>query len=109
MIGQWQALALTLVVEAPIVWVTLGQRVPSRARKLAAGLVPSCITHPAAWPVAGNFGAHDALQGWLMVETLVWLVEAGLIAGIAHVRLHVALFASLLANGASAALGAWLW
>ena len=108
MIGQWQALGLTLLVEAPIVWVALGPRVRARSRRLAAGIVPSAITHPAAWHAAGNFGAHDALQGWLLIEALVWLVETGLIAGIARVPLRVALVASLLANAASASLGWWL-
>ena len=104
-IDQWQALALTLVVEAPIAWVALGRRVPSRVRRLAAGVVPSCITHPAAWHAAGNFGVHDALQGLLLIEALVALVETGLIAGIARVPLRVALVVSVLANGASALLG----
>ncbi|MOA36272.1 hypothetical protein D3C78_1577850 [compost metagenome] len=68
-------------------------------------MLPSALTHPFAWRAIGNFGAHDYLYGWLLIESLVVLAETLLLRWLARLPLGCALALSLGANAASAVLG----
>lgn len=105
MLNAAAALGLTLAIEAPIVWAALaGTRCDGRLR-VAAALLPSALTHPFAWRAMGNFGAHDYLFGWLLIESLVVLVETLLLRWLTRLSLRFSLGLSLGANAASAVLG----
>lgn len=99
------ALALTLAVEAPLVgWY--GRRMGRTWRQvIAAGLLPSLVTHPIAWHAWSRLSPYDLVQGIAMIETAVWLVEALLLLIVLRLRWQQALLLSLAANVASMSLG----
>lgn len=102
------AFALTLAIELPIVWRgTRDQRLPP-ARRLAAGIGASALTHPALWFVLSPL-LSPALGYWgflALGEALVVAVEALWFWGWSLSR---PLRLSLLANAASAAVGLLVW
>jgi len=106
--AQIAALGVTLLIEAPIILAASARAPRSIAWRVAAALLPSCVTHPLAWHAIGNFGAHDYLVGWWLVEALVAVAEALMLWGLTGLPLRVAAVLSLAANAASAALGAAL-
>jgi hypothetical protein len=112
-LSQAAALALTCLVEAPVVVALLRWRQQthpaSLLRWVMAGTLPSLLTHPVAWRTMGRFGAHDYAQGLAWVEAAVVLAEALLITVLAPCTARRALGASLAANGASALAGWLLW
>lgn len=103
--GEGAGLALTLLIEAPVVMALLARAQPSRARRLAAGMLPSLFTHPFAWRTVHELAPPDQLAGWAVVEGLVVLLEALMIWPLARVGARRAALASVVANGASAAVG----
>jgi hypothetical protein len=96
-----RAFAFTQIVEAPLY-----------RRMLRVGwgkaLAASTITHPFVWfvfpPLAERFGIAY-LPYAVVSELFAWLVEAFFFARYAGVKPGRALLASLVANGASVALG----
>jgi hypothetical protein len=98
------ALALTLAVEAPVVgWY--GRRMGrTRGHVIAAGLLPSLVTHPIAWHAWSRLSPYDLVQGIAMIETAVWLVEAALLLILLRLKWKQALLLSLVANAASMSL-----
>ncbi|WP_028602688.1 hypothetical protein [Ottowia thiooxydans] len=98
------ALALSLSIEAPIVWIA-GRRTVTAARLAVASLLPTVLTHPFAWRSMANFGAHDYSTGLLLVEALVVLAETALLWLITRQSLVRSLCVAVAANAASAALG----
>jgi hypothetical protein len=98
-------LALTLAVEAPVVgWV--GRRMGRTwAQVIAAGLLPSLMTHPIAWHAWSRLSPYDFVQGIAMIETAVWLVEAVLLQIVLRLKWQQSLLLSLVANAASMSLG----
>ena len=103
------ALGISAAVEAPIaVLIVYGARWPSRGA-LHVGLaaaVATAVTHPQLWDAAlwayPRFGYGPSL---LVLEVLVVLAEALLIAWMARLRWSHALVVSLAANSASCAAG----
>lgn len=102
---QGVAFAFTLVVEMAIVTLATARLPVSPARRLAAALLPSCLTHPLAWRVIGNFGAHDYAAGLCLVEGIVILVEAICLRLALKLSLPRSLLLSFAANAASVAAG----
>ena len=101
------ALGLTLAVEAPLVaWV--GRRLHAQWwRAIAAGLLPSLLTHPLAWRMWERLGPQDYLQGVMWIESAVWLIEAVVLKVLLPLRWWQALLLSLFVNAASFAAG-WM-
>lgn len=106
----WQALALTLVCEVPLM-LLLTARWPrlSRSRVVLATVTASCLTHPLAWRAAAAL-APD------MYRTGLWLIEAAVVAAEALWYLawlrpgwRRATVWSLMANAASATMGMLVW
>lgn len=107
MLNAAAALGLTLAVEAPIAWAAAAGARCGWSRRAAAALLPSVLTHPFAWRAIGNFGAHDYLSGWLLIEASVVLVETLLLRLLTRMPLRFSFGLSLGANSASAVLG-WI-
>lgn len=105
MLNQVSALGLTLLIEAPIVMAASAGVERSFAWRLAAALLPSCLTHPFAWHAIGNFGPHDYLAGLILIELVVCGVEMLLLRLLIGLPLSAALLLSFAANAASALLG----
>lgn len=99
------ALALTLAVEIPIVMAASARLPVSLLRRLAVAVLPSCITHPLAWRVIGNYGPHDYAAGLCLVESIVIMVEAACLCIALKLSLSKSLLLSFTANAASVALG----
>lgn len=95
-----RALCLTQLVEAPIYRSILGVR-------WWQALVPTFVTHPFVWfafPLLR--GAGVPYLAWVaLAEVSVWLVEAAIVTRLARVRWTRGALASLVANGASLAVG----
>lgn len=106
---QGVAFAVTLAVETCIVMLATAQGPLSPARRLAAAVLPSCFTHPLAWRVIGNFGAHDYAAGLCLVEAIVILVEAVCLRLVLKLSVPRSLLLSFMANAASAAAGWLIW
>lgn len=99
------ALGITLAVEAPLVTL-VGRRLRlAWWRAIVAGLLPSLVTHPLAWRAWERLGPQDYLQGVLLIEAAVWLIEAVLLKMLLSLLWRQALLLSLFANAASFALG----
>lgn len=107
MIGADQgiALALTLAVETPIIMAATARLPVGMGRRWAVALLPSCFTHPLAWRVIGNYGAHDYAAGLCLVEGIVILVEALCLRMVLKLSMPKSLLLSFTANVASVALG----
>lgn len=97
-----RAFVFTQVVEAPIYRRMLGT---SWGRSLA----PTALTHPFVWFAFPPLGRALGLSYWGMVglaELFAWLAEAAFLATTKpKVPMKKALLVSLIANGASVALG----
>ncbi|MFM7626649.1 MAG: hypothetical protein ACKO7G_09315 [Gammaproteobacteria bacterium] len=118
MIDQTTALALTLAVELSVVvaWsrrarVAAGARRGAEAawsRIIAAGLLPSLLTHPFAWRAAAALPVAGYARGVLVIELVVVLVETVLLRLLLRCHWREAFLLALLANAASVAVGALL-
>lgn len=106
----WQALALTLVCEVPLILLlAVRWRHLSRTRVALVAVTASCLTHPLAWRAAAAL-APD------MYRTGLWLIEAAVVAAEALWYLawlrpgwRRATVWSLMANAASATMGMLVW
>lgn len=103
MSGELVALFLSLALEAPV--LLLATRAQPWPRRLLAALLPTLLTHPVAWELAGRLGPDDYLAGFVLIEGTVVLAEAAAIALLLRWRPWRALAASVLANATSALLG----
>ncbi len=107
-----EALLLSATVEAAIACcVARLAQWPCRGNPhvAAASAAATAITHPQLWAVA--LWAYPRFPYWPSIigsEVIVVLVEAGLIAWMAGLRLDRALVVSLIANAGSFSLGLWL-
>lgn len=106
MIAQAEALALTLAIEAPIVWLGLRGARMAPFRLVLCLVLPTCLSHPVAWHTLLRFGPHDYMLGYFLVEGLVIVAEMAALKmlGVNWIR---AAAISLLANILSALAG-WL-
>jgi len=112
------ALALTLAVELPLVIVRTRRGVVAAGsrcgidaawpRLIAAGLLPSLLTHPIAWRAAAALPVAGYARGVLVIETVVVIVEAVLLRLLLRLAWREALPLALVANAASFAAGALL-
>lgn len=75
------------------------------AWRIAAALLPSCLTHPFAWHAAGNFSAQDYMTGLFLIELIVVIVEMLLLRLLSGLRWRASLLVSAVANAASALTG----
>jgi hypothetical protein len=109
---QGTALWWTLVLEAPLlagVGVVSGLRDRrGLARLLAVGAAGSLLTHPFAWAAIGPARAAWGRGGDLCVEGAVAVVEAALLARWVPLAPRWAVWAAVVANGGSYAIGRWL-
>jgi hypothetical protein len=101
------AFALTIAIEAPVVWLLVGSTEPRPMRKMGAIFYANMATHPAVWfifpllPV--SHGASVVLS-----EISAFVLEAGLYAMLfERISLRRAALVSLLANGLSFSAGFW--
>ena len=118
LMDQVTALALTLAVELLVViaWSRRGivAEGPRRGidaawpRLIAAGLLPSLLTHPLAWRAAAALPVAAYARGLLFIEAVVVLVEAALLRLLLRLAWREALLLALVANAASFAVGALL-
>ncbi|HEY5009341.1 MAG TPA: hypothetical protein VII42_15180 [Caulobacteraceae bacterium] len=107
--NEFQALLLSAAIEAPIAWLVVRlTRWPSRGPLHAgvASAVATAVTHPQLWAtviwLTPRFGwAPVTLAG----EAVVVVIEGLLIAWMAGLKLRHAMLVSLVANGASFAVG----
>jgi hypothetical protein len=114
-VEEWfAAFLLTIVVEVPIVVVMLRRSEPDLARLVGIAFFANLASHPAVWFVftqlflVGTPEYLVAAEGWAVVVEAVFYVVV-----IRGVSLPRALAVSLVANGASFAVGrligqAWL-
>ena len=102
---QGVAFAFTLAVEAFVVMLATARLPVSPQRRLMAALLPSCFTHPLAWRVIGNCGAHDYAAGLYLVEVIVILVEAACLRLALKLSLPRSLLLSFATNLASLVAG----
>ena len=107
--NEFQALALSAAIEAPIAWLLVRlTRWPSRGALHAAlaAAVATAVTHPQLWAAALWLTPRF---GWWPVcivgEAAVVVVEGLLIAWMAGLSLRHAMLLSLVTNGASFAVG----
>lgn len=106
---QLVAWALTLAIEVPLALaVARWQGWPWRRAALGA-LAASLLTHPVAWSLTPYLPPDDYLQGWLLLEGAVTLVEALVLGLVLRLRAWQALALALVLNAASAGLGVLLW
>ena len=107
-----EALLSSALVEAPIAYAVArlaGWPCRGRLHVAGAAAAATAITHPQLWAVA--LWAYDRWPFWpsiLGAEAVVVLVEAGLIAWMAGLRVDRALLVSLIANAGSFSVGLWI-
>lgn len=109
MIDQTTALALTLWVELSVVvaWSRRGAEA-AWSRIIAAGLLPSLLTHPFAWRAAAALPVAGYARGVLVIEVVVVLVETVLLRLLLRSAWRDAFLLAFIANAASFAVGALL-
>lgn len=107
-----EALVISAAIEAPIAFLTARlARWPSRGA-LHVGLasaVATAVTHPQLWSAA--IWAYPRFHYWpsiVVLEVTVVLVEGGLIAWMAGLRVDRAMLVSIIANLGSFLFGLWL-
>ncbi len=109
---EFEALALSAACEAPIAYLVARLAAwPSRGNGhvAAASAAATAITHPQLWDTAQ--WAYSRFPYWpsiIALEAVVILVEGGLIAWMAGLRIDRALLVSLAANSGSCVFGLWL-
>jgi hypothetical protein len=102
------ALALTLVLEVPLVVLGLGSLGVDRRRSALLAVVATLVTHPLLWfVVAPAFDDAAGLAGIVAAEVLVVLAEGAVFAVGARPRVgyDAALCVAVLANGVSFVVG----
>jgi hypothetical protein len=109
---EFEALAISVAIEAPLAWLTArlaGWTGRGRLHIAAASAVATAVTHPQLWAAAlwayPHYGYLPSLFG---LEAIVVLVEGGLIAWMAQLRIGQAMLVSLVANSGSMLFGLWL-
>jgi hypothetical protein len=111
-VTEFEALALSAVIEAPIAYLVMCvARWPSRGylHVAAASAAATAISHPQLWAAA--LWAYSRFPYWpsiVVSEAVVVLVEGALIAWMAGLRLDRAMAVSLIANSGSFLFGLWL-
>jgi hypothetical protein len=118
LMDQTTALALTLAAELLVVIASSRRRIVAAGsrrridaawlRLIAAGLLPSLLTHPLAWRAAAALPVAGYLRGVLVIETVVVIVEAVLLRLLLRIAWREAFLLALVANAASFAVGALL-
>lgn len=99
--NQTQALAWSLLVEVPVVWALAGP-VADRRRLLAVAAACTLLTHPFAIASFAALRPHLSYPvRALVVESVVALVEGGVLASVGGLPRGRALGASVAANAAS--------
>ncbi len=109
--SQWLALSISIVVEALVAAsLVAGLRWGTASRAALSATLGTLVTHGFAWN--GMLILMESLDYWialLCVETAVVLVESLAYVLCARLSLGRALFASLIANGASSGFGLALY
>ena len=104
------ALLVTLLIEVPILFALArlvpGMRAIRVPRLLVAGLLASALTLPYLWFIVPVF--LRGVDGLVIGEMLVFLVEAGIYMLVLRIDVRRALLVSFVANLVSLALGLWL-
>lgn len=107
--AEWQALVISIAIEAPVAWALVRWRRWGGRGAGAAALaiaVATAATHPQLWAAA--LWAYPRFGYWpsiIALEAIVVAVEAVLVAFVAGLAPRRALIASLAANGTSFLLG----
>lgn len=104
-ISALAALMWTLIVEAPLAGVAGWRSGQPWKRIIAAGLLPSLLTHPLAWQAWSRLSPYDYAVGVTLIEAVVWLAEAVLLKMLLQLWWRRALLLSMVTNAASFALG----
>ncbi len=106
LMSQNVALQLTLIIETAVVMTAARHWQVSWRRGLAAGIVPTMLTHPPAWWIL-----EETDRYWLyfiVLEVVITLIESTVLKKILRVSWRQALLLSLWANAASALVGVFL-
>lgn len=104
---QWQAMALSWLVELPLLLALLWRR--GVGRVCLFGLLATGLSHPLAWRAVSYLSPHDYTQGLWTIELSVVLLEACVLwLGVTRAW-RPALGASAVANLASFMAGWALW
>lgn len=107
-----EALALSAAIEAPIAYLVARLAGwPSRGNLhvAAASAAATAITHPQLWAAAlWAYSRFPYGPSIIAAEAVVVLVEGGLIAWMAGLRIDRAMLVSLAANSGSFLVGLWL-
>jgi hypothetical protein len=108
MMSLWLvAFALTVAIEAPVVWFLVGPAEPRPMRKIGAIFYANLATHPAVWFI---FPLLPVSRGTSLAlsEISAFVLEAALYAMLFDkISLRRAALVSLLANGLSLSVGCW--
>ena len=104
---EFEALALSIAIEAPVAWLVARQaRWPRRWQVAAAAAVATAVTHPQLWAAAlWAYDRFPPLPALIVLEAVVVLVEGGLIAWMARLTIRQAMLVSLIANAGSMLFG----
>jgi hypothetical protein len=106
---ELQALLLSIAIEAPIAGLVAWRAGwPGRGpwHVAIASAVATAATHPQLWAAAlWAYRRYPPLPALLLLEAMVILVEGGLIAWMARLRIRQAMLVSLIANAGSMLVG----
>lgn len=105
----WQALAVTLACETPVLLLLARRHGLPPARVALAAISANCLTHPAAWRIATVLTPAEYRAGLWWIEGGVVLAEALWYWSWLRTGMPAALLYSLLANAASLGIGWRLW
>ena len=109
---EFEALTISAAVEALIAFGlarAVGWPCRGNLHVAAASAAATAITHPQFWAAA--LWAYPRFPYWpsiIVLEAIVVVVEGGLIAWMAALRVDRAMLVSLTANSGSLLLGLWL-
>ncbi len=102
-----EALALSIMIEAPLAWrVARRAGWPRPSHVAAASAVATAVTHPQLWAAAlWAYQRFPPLSALFVLEAVVVLAEGGLIAWMAQLTIRQAMLVSLIANAGSLLFG----
>ncbi|MGA7676458.1 MAG: hypothetical protein WCA78_15610 [Rhizomicrobium sp.] len=106
---EYEALLISAAIEAPVAFLIVrATHWPCRGAVHVgfAAAVATAVTHPQLWAAA--LWAYPRFGYWpsaIVLETIVVLVEGGLIGWMVSLSLHRAMLLSLVTNAASCAAG----
>lgn len=104
------ALVMTLMLEAPLLWMAFVKGYRRIEILFAIAFVPTLITHPFLWMASSALPPYiNYYWGIGALELAVVLVEGYILKLLTKRRFFYCFWVSLLANAVSTVVGLWLW